>query len=79
MRHDEVDLADVDVIAAIVAPQVVGTPTVRVDADGDDGSWNTKGLAYAYQWLRDGKTVAGRTAATYKIGSSDIGTDCRCG
>ncbi len=73
LRTTTVDLADVDVIEAVVAPQVVGTATYGSTLTATTGSWNTKGLAYAYQWLRDGKVVTGRTATTYKIGSSDIG------
>jgi hypothetical protein len=73
LRTTSVELADVDVIEAIVAPQVVGTATYAATLTATTGSWNTKGLSYAYQWLRDGKVVSGRTAATYKIASADIG------
>lgn len=73
LRTTNVDLADVDVIEAIIAPQVVGTATYGSTLTATTGSWNTKGLTYAYQWLRDGKVVTGRTATTYRIGSSDIG------
>lgn len=36
-----------------------------VDADG--------GGAYTYQWLRDGNTIGGATAATYTLGDADVG------
>jgi hypothetical protein len=68
-----VSLADVDVISAMVPPQVVGTASYGSTLTATSGSWNTTGLDYAYQWLRDGKVVTGRTATTYKIGSTDIG------
>lgn len=73
LRTTTVDLADVDTVEAIVPPQVVGTATYGSTVTATTGSWNTKGLSHAYQWLRDGKVVTGRTAVTYKIGTSDIG------
>ena len=73
LRHATVSLADVDTIAAIVAPQVMGTPAYGATLTATTGSWNTKGLAYAYQWLRDGKAVAGATGTSYRVGARDLG------
>jgi alpha-L-rhamnosidase len=73
LRTSGVELVDVDVISAIVAPQVVGTASYGSTLTATTGSWNTTGLDFAYQWLRDGKVVTGRTAAAYKVGSTDIG------
>ncbi|KRC66307.1 hypothetical protein ASE12_17020 [Aeromicrobium sp. Root236] len=73
LRTTTVDLADVDVIQAIVPPQVTGSATYNSTLTATPGSWNTKGLTYAYQWLRDGKVVTGRTATTYRLTSTDIG------
>ena len=73
LRTTTVDLADVDTIEAIIAPQVIGSATYGSTLSATSGSWNTKGLTYAYQWLRDGKVVTGRTATTYKILMADLG------
>ncbi len=73
LRTMVVDLADVDGIAAIVAPQVKGTATYGATLTATTGTWNTKGLAFGYQWLRDGKAIVGRTATTYKPTSTDVG------
>jgi hypothetical protein len=73
LRTSGVELADVTEIQAIVVPQVVGPASYGSTLTATSGSWNTTGLDYAYQWLRDGKVVTGRTATAYKIGSTDIG------
>jgi alpha-L-rhamnosidase len=73
LRSTAVTLADVDTVAAVVAPQVMGAATYGATLSATPGSWNTTGLDLGYQWLRDGKPVTGRTATTYKLGASDIG------
>ncbi|WP_244930969.1 family 78 glycoside hydrolase catalytic domain [Nocardioides sp. W7] len=74
MRHETVSLADVDTVTAIVAPQVTGTARPAATLSATTGSWNTKGLSFAYQWLRDGSAIGGATAASYRVGTADIGT-----
>ncbi|MFI5430232.1 OmpL47-type beta-barrel domain-containing protein [Aeromicrobium sp. UC242_57] len=64
VRSMIVDLADVDGIAAIVAPQVVGAAVFGGTLKATTGTWNTKGLTYRYQWLRDGKAISGATGAS---------------
>lgn len=73
LRTSAVELADVESISAIVAPQVMGTAAYGATLTATPGSWNTKGLDLAYQWLRDGVAVAGAKATTYRVGAGDIG------
>ena len=68
-----VTLADVEEIAAVVDPQVSGTPRYGEVLEADGGSWNTKGLELTYEWLRDGALIRGATRASYEIGRADIG------
>ena len=74
MRTETVVLADVDEVPAVVAPQVTGTPVVGSTLTATAGSWNTKGLGFAYQWLRDGSPVAGATGASYGLAPADVGS-----
>ncbi len=74
MRTETVVLADVDEVTAVVAPQVSGTPVVGSTLTATSGSWNTKGLGFAYQWLRDGSPVAGATGTSYGLAPGDVGT-----
>jgi alpha-L-rhamnosidase len=73
VRHQTVDLADVDMVQALVAPQITGAEKYGATLSATTGSWNTKGLSYSYQWLRDGKTVSGATSAKLKLGAADVG------
>lgn len=67
-----VDLADVDVIQSVVAPQIMGTATYGATLTATTGSWNTNGLSFDYLWLRDGRST-GKTGATYRLAKTDIG------
>ncbi|MET0447715.1 MAG: Ig-like domain repeat protein, partial [Aeromicrobium sp.] len=67
-----VDLVPVDAIAALVAPQVSGAAVLGSTLKASAGSWNTKGLAFGFQWLRDGRAT-GRTGTSYKITAADVG------
>lgn len=73
VRSMVVDLADVDGIAAIVAPQVAGTAVVGRTLTAKAGTWNTKGLTFGYQWLRDGKAISGATGSSLKLTAKDVG------
>nr|WP_246087022.1 alpha-L-rhamnosidase C-terminal domain-containing protein [Nocardioides humi] len=73
VHRTTVTLADVDEIAAIVAPQVTGTPQFGATLTATDGSWNTKGLALTRQWLRDGTPIPGATGSSYLLGGADLG------
>lgn len=74
VRRTTVTLADVDEVAALAPPQVLGVPQVGTELTATTGSWNTKGLAFGYRWLRDGEPVAGATGATYRLGRGDLGS-----
>jgi hypothetical protein len=73
VRHQTVELADVDTVQALVAPQVTGVAKYGASLTATSGSWNTKGLSYGYQWLRSGTAIAGATGTSYKLGASDVG------
>ncbi|MCX4538928.1 family 78 glycoside hydrolase catalytic domain (plasmid) [Streptomyces sp. NBC_00841] len=68
-----VDLADVDTIKALVAPQIAGTPKYGSVLTATTGSWNTKGLSFAYQWRRDGHPIGAANASTYRLVRADMG------
>ena len=58
----------------LVAPTVEGTPTYRERLTAAPGGWTpAEGLAFAYQWLRDGAPVAGATTASYRLDLDDLG------
>ncbi|WP_193607907.1 family 78 glycoside hydrolase catalytic domain [Nocardioides lijunqiniae] len=73
VRQETVTLADVETVAALVAPQVTGPARVGSTLASTTGSWNTKGLALARQWLRNGTPIAGATGPTYRVGAADVG------
>lgn len=73
LRSAVVDLADVDTIAAVVAPQVSGAAVLGSTLTATPGSWNTKGLDLAVQWLRDGQAISGATTGSYQVTAADIG------
>lgn len=73
LRAETVLLADVDTVGAITSPQVTGAAAVGATLTATTGSWNTKGLSFAHQWLRDGQPVPGATAPTYRVGVADVG------
>jgi alpha-L-rhamnosidase len=68
-----VDLRDVEQVAAILAPQVSGTPTVGSTLTASAGSWNTAGLGFTFQWSRDGTPIAGATGPSYVVAAADVG------
>ncbi len=55
------------------APSVTGTAQVGRTLTAVPGTWSTTGLTFSYQWLRDGKAVAGATARTYRSPRADAG------
>jgi hypothetical protein len=55
-----------------VAPVISGTNTFGSTLTTTNGTFTgTATLTYTYQWLRGGSPIAGQTASTYVIGSSD--------
>ena len=67
--------------AVLVAPgaltagkaTISGTATVGKSLQAQAGTWAPGGTKLAYQWKRDGKTIAGATAKTYKLVAADLG------
>lgn len=55
------------------APAVTGTPKVGKTLAVDPGAWSAEGVTFDYQWLRDGATIDGATAATYELAPDDYG------
>jgi alpha-L-rhamnosidase len=72
MRTATVSLTDVSTLAAMLAPQVTGTPAVGQSLTATDGTWNTKGVTVTRQWLRDGTAIAGATGPSYVVTGEDI-------
>lgn len=58
---------------ATVKPSISGTPAVGNTLTASSGTWNTSGLTFAYQWLREGTVINGATTASYKVVSADAG------
>ena len=58
---------------ATVKPRINGKPAVGKTLRATTGTWNVKGLAYAYQWSIDGVAVADATASTYPVVTADQG------
>ncbi|WP_081795008.1 family 78 glycoside hydrolase catalytic domain [Nocardioides sp. URHA0020] len=73
VHQQVVDLSDVDTVQALVAPQVTGTARYGGTLKATSGSWNTKGLTFTYQWLRDGRSISGARTTAYRLGASDVG------
>jgi hypothetical protein len=62
-----------------VAPAVTGTPIVGGSLSSTSGTWTgTATITYAYQWLRNGSTIASATASTYTPVTADIGNPLSC-
>lgn len=58
---------------ATVKPSLSGTPAVGSTLTAKPGTWNTAGLAFTYQWLRNGTAIGGATKSTYRVVSADAG------
>jgi HSP20 family molecular chaperone IbpA len=48
-----------------VTPKVAGEPALGATLTADTTGWGPAEVSFTYQWLRDGKTIKGKTAATY--------------
>lgn len=53
--------------------QALGTAAVGRRLTATPGSWWPGGIAFTYQWLRDGRAISGATARTYLIRRTDKG------
>jgi alpha-L-rhamnosidase len=73
MRKVTVTLVDGSGITALAPPQVTGVAQFGSRLSATEGSWNTSGLRFAYQWLREGSPISGATGTSYKLGAADVG------
>lgn len=55
------------------APVVTGTPAVGQTVTAGTPTWSVPQVVTSYQWLRDGATIGGATAASYKVTAADAG------
>jgi hypothetical protein len=55
------------------AVTVTGALRVGKRLTAHHGTWDARGVRYAYQWLRDGQAVRGATGSTYTLTSADRG------
>lgn len=61
---------------AITAPRTVtasGSPYVGRRLTALRGTWSPSGITFTYQWLRDGRAIAGATRSTFVIRRTDKG------
>ncbi len=60
-------------------PAVSGTPAIGQTLTCNPGAWSADGtLSYAYQWLRDGSSIAGAAAASYVLQNADADQQLVC-
>ncbi len=60
---------------AAVLPGTISAPTVRATGTpyvgrrltAARGTWSPSGISFTYQWLRDGRRIAGATRSTFVI------------
>ena len=70
-----------DSIGTVHAPTIIDVPHVNAvgaAANVTNGNWTGAPTGYAYQWKRDGGTIAGATAATYTMVGADTGHQIGC-
>jgi hypothetical protein len=60
-----------------VPPRVAGTPAKGKTLDCKPGQWTGK-PKLAYQWLRDGVALRGRTESEYRVRGDDVGHVLSC-
>jgi len=72
-KSTSVSVKDVEALVAYSPPVVSGSARVGKVLSATTGTWNSTGLDYGYQWLRNGVEIAGATASTYTVKTADIG------
>ena len=58
---------------ATVVPKINGKPAVGKTLRSTTGTWDVKGLTFAYQWSVGGVAVVGATSSTYTVVAADQG------
>ncbi|CAN5357888.1 hypothetical protein BH09ACT12_BH09ACT12_24660 [soil metagenome] len=67
-------MPDVPDVTALVDPAIAGRPEVGRTLHATTGTWDTAGLTFAFQWLRDGADIGGATGSSYRTGRDDVGS-----
>jgi hypothetical protein len=61
------------VVTNTMAPGVTGSRTKFSTLTARPGTWNPGGVSLSYEWLRNGQSIAGATASTYRLTAADVG------
>lgn len=61
-----------------VAPAISGTTTQGSTVTCSQGTWLNTPTSYAYQWKRNGVTIAGATSSSYLLAVADVGQSVLC-
>ena len=64
--------------AVLSAPAVAGTPAPGATLTCLTGTWSGAPTAFAYQWNRGTRPIAGATAASYAVTAADLGSALDC-
>ncbi len=54
-------------------PTITGTAQVGMKLTANPGTWDVRGLHFAYQWQADGVDIPGATSKRYRVASTDQG------
>ena len=72
-RTVAMSIQDVTTLVNYAKPAITGNVVVGSTLTVSNGTWNTTGLDFEYQWLRNGVAIAGADGATYTVLPGDIG------
>lgn len=67
------EVAEPTPVANLSAPTISGTAKVGRTLSGSAGTWEPAPATRTYQWLADGKAVAGATTSKLKVGPTLVG------
>ena len=70
-----VAVAAAEPVTNLTPPTTDGTAAYRSRLVADPGTWSATATTYTYQWLRDGREIAGATGSSYRLGLEDVDAD----
>ena len=70
-----VAVAAAEPVTNLTPPTADGDAVYRSRLVADPGTWTATAPTYTYQWLRDGRDIAGATGSSYRLVLDDLGTD----